>query len=236
MAAEQEDLSIYLESTPFLDSDHELVVETARQLTEGCTTDKERLERIYYFVRELPYEILESFEYLANGERSASAVLRHGHAFCMGKASSFVALCRAAGIPARIGFQELHAPEKEFMSEEVRRMWADRKLPWHSLGEAYLDGRWLKLDATIPSDVAADKGKPYVQEFDGVSDIPTVEGPIVKELGAYPDYPDEVARWYEDMASEVMRVVKERGEQESTSEDAWWDGPSSDKVKERSVS
>jgi transglutaminase-like putative cysteine protease len=235
MAAPQEDLSVYLESTPFLDADHELVIETARRITEGCTSDHERLERIYYFVRELPYEILDSFEYLAKGERSASAVLKHGHAFCMGKASSFVALCRASGIPARIGFQELHAPEKEFMSQEVRDLWADRKLPWHSLGEAYLDGRWLKLDATIPSDVALEKGKPYVQEFDGVSDIPTVEGPIVKELGAYPDYPEEVARWYEDMAKEVMRVVKERGEQESTGEDAWWDGPSSDKVQEKSV-
>jgi transglutaminase-like putative cysteine protease len=73
----------------------------------------------------------------------------------MGKASSFVALCRAAGIPARVGFQQLHCPDKPFMSEEVRRLWGDRPLPRHSLGEAYLDGRWLKLDATIDAATAA---------------------------------------------------------------------------------
>lgn len=235
MQEEEQDLSVYLESTPYLDADHELVVQTARQLTEDCDTDEEKLERIYYFVRELPYEILESFEYLARGEREASAVLRHGRAFCMGKASSFVALCRAAGIPARIGFQQLHAPEKEFMSEEVRRLWGDRKLPWHSLGEAYLNGRWLKLDATIPSDVAVAKGKPYEREFDGVHDIPTVEGPIVEELGAYPDYPDEVARWYEGMAKEVMRVVQEREAGDTGEDDALWGGPASEQVRAHSV-
>lgn len=231
-----QNLDVYLAATAYLDADHELVIETARELTDGCATEAEKLERIYYYVRELPYEILESFEYLARGEREASAVLRHGRAFCMGKASSFVALCRAAGIPARIGFQKLHAPEKEFMSEEVRELWGERELPWHSLGEAYLDGRWLKLDATIPSRVAADKGKPYEQEFDGVNDIPTVEGPIVEELGAYPDYPDEVARWYEDMAREVMRVVEQRDAGGTGEDDALWGGPATQQVREHSVS
>lgn len=51
---------------------------------------------------------------------------------------------------------------------------------WHSLGEAYLNGKWLKLDATILADIAAQKGKPYIREFDGKTDIPTVEGPVIK--------------------------------------------------------
>jgi transglutaminase-like putative cysteine protease len=134
-------------------------------------------------------------------------VIEAGHAFCMGKASAFVSLCRAAGIPARIGFQQLHCPDKEFMSEEVRALWRDRPLPWHSLGEAYVNGRWLKLDATIPAKVAAEKGRPYVREFDGVNDIPTVEGPIVKEIGSFADYPKDVAEWYERMARETMAAV-----------------------------
>jgi transglutaminase-like putative cysteine protease len=95
----------------------------------------------------------------------------------MGKASSFAALCRAAGIPARIGFQQLDCPDKPFMSEEVRRLWGDHPLPWHSLGEAYLNGRWLKLDATIHSEFARAWGRDYSREFDGEHDIPTVEGP-----------------------------------------------------------
>jgi hypothetical protein len=46
-----------------------------------------------------------------------------------------------------------------FMSEEVRRLWGDRALPRHSLGEPYLDGRWLKLDATIDAATAETKGR-----------------------------------------------------------------------------
>ena len=224
MAAD--DLRPYLEPTRFIDSDHPDVVTQARRLVEGCAGDRERLERIYYFVRDMPYDILASFRYLAEGKSRASDVLHAGHAFCMGKASSFVALCRAAGIPARVGFQQLHCPDKPFMSEEVRRLWGDRTLPWHSLGEAYLDGRWLKLDATIDAATASAKGRPYARQFDGRHDIPTVEGPILKDLESHADYPAAVADWYETMAREIMRAL-DGGDapQRIASDDALWSGP-----------
>lgn len=219
----------YLAPTRFIDSDHADVIAAARRLTAGCTDDRERLERIYYFVRDMPYDILAAFRDLAEGKSRASDVLRAGHAFCMGKASSFVALCRAAGIPARVGFQQLHCPDKPFMSEEVRRLWGDRPLPRHSLGEAYLDGRWLKLDATIDAATAAAKGRPYTRQFDGVHDIPTVEGPILKDLESHADYPAEVAEWYETMAREVMRAMREADARERiAADDALWSGPCSD--------
>jgi len=141
MSANPTDLRPYLEPTAIIDSDHPDVMAEAARLTRGCASEREKLERIYYFVREMPYDILAAFRDMADGKRRASDVLRAGHGFCMGKASSFVALCRAAGIPARVGFQQLDCPDKPFMSEEVRRLWGDRKLPWHSLGEAYLGGK-----------------------------------------------------------------------------------------------
>ena len=174
----------YLESTEYLDADHPLVVALAEKLTLGAESDVERIRAIYLYVRDLRYDILESFRYLAAGQRSASAVLQHGVAFCMGKASSFVALSRAAGVPARVAFQTLDSPEKEFLSPEVRALWGGKRgrpLPWHSLGEAFLNGRWVKLDATIDAPTAAQLGKPYTQEFDGITDIHTIEGPILRE-------------------------------------------------------
>ena len=221
-----DDLKRYLEPTRLIDSDHVDVVVRARQLTAGCATEREKLGRIYYFVRDMPYDILGSFRYLAEGKRRASDVLHAGHAFCMGKASSFVALCRAAGIPARVGFQQLHCPDKPFMSEEVRRLWGDRVLPWHSLGEAYLAGKWLKLDATIDGPTASAKGRPYAREFDGEHDIPTVEGPILADLESHVDYPAEVADWYEAMARAVMRAVSEADAGERiAADDTLWSGP-----------
>lgn len=229
-----EDLRQYLQPTAYIDADHPEVVAKARELVRGCATEREKLERIYYFVRELPYDIQAAFRYLAAGRRRASDVLLAGTAFCMGKASAFVALCRATGIPARVAFQQLHCPDKPFMSDTVRALWGERKLPWHSLGEAYLDGKWLKLDATIHGPLADAKGRPYPQEFDGVHDIPSVEGPVLRELGSYADYPREVADWYEAMAREVMRAVEEAEARSAVAQDeAFWRGPVSDRLPSR---
>jgi transglutaminase-like putative cysteine protease len=226
------DLSEYLKPTELIDSDHPDVVAAARRLTQGCASDEEKLGRIYAYVRDMPYDILRAFRDLAEGKRRASDVLAAGHAFCMGKASSFAALCRAAGIPARIGFQQLDCPDKPFMSEEVRRLWGDRPLPWHSLGEAWLGGKWLKLDATIDSAAAEAKGRPYTRQFDGEHDIPTVEGPILRDLESHADYPREVAEWYETMAREVMRAVKEAEANGAiAADDRLWRGPAPGDVR-----
>ncbi|BBY22853.1 transglutaminase-like domain-containing protein [Mycobacterium stomatepiae] len=229
---------IYLESTEYIDADHPLVRAKAAELTHDAESDAERVERIYYFVRDMPYDILRSFRYLAAGKRAASDVIEHGVAFCMGKASSFVALTRAAGVPARIGFQTLDSPEKEFLSPEVRALWGGRRgrpLPWHSLGEAYLNGRWIKLDATIDSPTAARKGKPYTQEFDGHTDIPTVEGPILRENGSYADYPPEVAQWYERAAHAVTAALESpEVHARVADDDELWAGPALADVARRS--
>ena len=229
----------YLESTEYLDADHPLVAALAEKLTHGAESDVERIRAIYVYVRDLPYDILESFRYLAAGQRSASAVLEHGVAFCMGKASSFVALSRAAGVPARIAFQTLESPEKEFLSPEVRALWGGKRgrpLTWHSLGEAFLNGRWVKLDATIEAPTAARLGKPYTQEFDGITDIPTVEGPILRENGSYADYPPEVAHWYEVIATAVLNGLDSAADRARVAEDDdLWAGPALDEVRRHAV-
>ena len=204
-----ENMSEYLKSTECINRDHPDIVAKAAELTEGCKDDKEKLGKIYCFVRDFPYDILASFRYLAEGKRQASDVLHAGKAFCMGKAILFAALCRASGIPSRIGFQQLHCPDKPFMNEEVARIWGDRKLPRHSLGEACLKRKWLKLDATIDKAFAEQKGRPYIREYDGEHDIPSVEGPLIKDLESQADYPKEVADWYEQVAKEVIKAVEE---------------------------
>ncbi|MFD5424185.1 transglutaminase family protein [Streptomyces sp. NPDC127084] len=229
----------YLRPTAYLDSDHPVVVSVARALTDGATTDTERLGRIYHYVRDIPYDVLASFRYLAAGESAASDVLSHGVAFCMGKASSFVALSRASHIPARIAFQALDAPHMEFISPQVRTLWGGpvgRPLPWHSLGEAYLGGRWIKLDATIDPPTAASLGKPYTVAYDGITDIPTVEGPVLHENGSYADYPAEVARWYEHVAHAVLEALDSpAAHQRVATDDQLWKGPDPDLVRVRAV-
>jgi transglutaminase-like putative cysteine protease len=233
------DANSYLESTEYLDADHPLVVGLAEKLTHGAESDVERIRAIYLYVRDLRYDVLESFRYLAAGQRTASAVLEHGVAFCMGKASSFVALSRAAGVPARVAFQTLDSPEKEFLSPEVRALWGGKRgrpLPWHSLGEAFLNGRWVKLDATIDAPTAARLGKPYTQEFDGITDIHTIEGPILRENGSYADYPPEVGQWYEELACTVLEALTSlEGRKKIADDDDVWAGPQLEDVARRAV-
>jgi len=231
------ELDQFLSPTEYLDSAHPLVRGTAEKLVAGSGSEIDRVGRIYHYVRDLPYDILASFRYLEQGQHRASDVIDHGVAFCMGKASSFVALCRAAGVPARIAFQTLDSPDKEFLSPEVRTLWgASRPLPWHSLGEAYLGGRWIKLDATIDAPTAARLGKPYRQAFDGSTPIATVEGPILRENGSYADYPAEVAQWYEQIARAVLNALQsaEVGAQVAD-DDELWAGPPLETVARHSA-
>ena len=104
-------------------------------------------------------------------------------------------------------------------------------MPWHSLGEAFLNGRWVKLDATIDAPTAARFGKPYTQEFDGITDIHTIEGPIVRENGSYADYPPEIGQWYERLAYIVLEALNSPEEREKViDDDDLWAGPEHEDV------
>ncbi|MFR9752269.1 transglutaminase-like domain-containing protein [Nocardia sp. 004] len=229
----------YLRPTAYMNSDHPIVASKAADLTAGCVENVERLGNIYRYVRDIPYDVLASFRYLAEGKSTAGDVIDNGVAFCMGKASTFVALCRATGIPARVAFQTLDAPRMEFLSPEVRRLWGGRNgrpLPWHSLGEAFHNGRWLRLDATIDAPTAARLGRPYTVEFDGRTDIPTVEGAVIRENGSYADYPHQVAEWYIHLAREVLATMaaedSETARLRLAADDPLWAGPDPDLVRQ----
>ena len=144
-----------------------------------------------------------------------SLLLRAG--VCRDFAHLGIAFCRALCIPARFVSCDAYGLEPR---------------DFHAVFEAYLDGRWLKLDATIPAEVAKAKGKPYVRDYDGVHDIPTVEGPIIKENGSFADYPEDVARWYEQMAKETMAALDSSSSKARTAgDDAFWTGPQAEALK-----
>ena len=95
----------HLRATALIDSDAPSIQAFAAQHARG-TTDRERAVALYLAVRDGfrydPYRID-----LSPAGMAASTVLANGYGWCVPKAALLTAACRAAGIPARMGFADV---------------------------------------------------------------------------------------------------------------------------------
>jgi transglutaminase-like putative cysteine protease len=122
-----------------VDSDHPAVVAFAGLHATG-TTDAERAVALFYAVR-------DGFRYdpyrldLSPHGMKASTVLATGHGWCVTKAALLAAVCRAAGIPARLGFADVR---NHLSTERMRQSMGTDIFIWHGYTEIWLDGAWRK--------------------------------------------------------------------------------------------
>ena len=103
-------------------------------------------EKIFYFMRD---EIRYAFRVPNNpDEFRASSILRARLGFCTQKAILFCALARACSIPAGIYFFDIidHSLPDKF--EQLLRT---RTMYRHGVPTLFLNGKWIKLDATLDS-------------------------------------------------------------------------------------
>jgi hypothetical protein len=93
----------YLQPSELCDFDSSLQIkQTAHELITGCRNRQARFEKIFAFVKELPY----GFE---DWDLTASYVLKKGWGMCSGKTNLLVAMLRSAGIPARYRVYRIRA-------------------------------------------------------------------------------------------------------------------------------
>jgi hypothetical protein len=108
------DRRTYLQPSELCDFDSSpQIKQKALELTRGYKTRRERFERLFAFVKELPY----GFE---DWDLKASDILKKGWGMCSGKTNLLVAMLRSVGIPARY---------------RVYRIMADNTL-WGRLGDS----------------------------------------------------------------------------------------------------
>lgn len=128
-----------LRATPLVDADHPAVQAFAQAHARGADA-RERVVALYYAVRDGfrydPYRI----DLNPAGMR-ASAVIEKGHGWCVTKAALLAAACRAAGIPARLGYADVR---NHLATERMRRAMQTDVFYWHGYTDVLLDGRWLK--------------------------------------------------------------------------------------------
>jgi transglutaminase-like putative cysteine protease len=154
----------HLLPTALIDSDHPAVASfAARHATGGC--DRERAVALYYAVRDGirydPYRI----DLSVPGMR-ASTTLAHGYGWCVPKATLLAAACRAAGIPARLGFADVR---NHLATERLRQVMGTDVFHWHGYTEILIDGEWRKATPAFNLELCERFGL-LPLEFDGRSD------------------------------------------------------------------
>jgi hypothetical protein len=126
------------------DYTHPLICATVQKLTAGKTTEREKLESLYYYARD---EI--RFGFPQNGDlTSASDTIRLGMGQCNTKGTLFLALCRAIGIPARIHFSLIRKDIQRGLFTGL----AYRLIPEllsHCWVEIQFNGKWRRIDSYI---------------------------------------------------------------------------------------
>lgn len=128
----------WLRETPQLDISHPRLHFTAQKLTQSRQTHAARAVAVHDFVRRLPFA--------ASGDgstRRASEVLRQGRGDCHTKGVLFVALCRAAGLPARLQFVDVVPRFLHGILDE-----GPASMP-HAVGQVLVEDRWWSTDGYV---------------------------------------------------------------------------------------
>jgi transglutaminase-like putative cysteine protease len=176
----------------FVDSDHPAVREHAAAIVAGASDDRERAARLFRDARELlrydPYSISADPE-----DYRASALLTKDRGFCVTKAVLLCALCRAGGVPARLGFADVR---NHLASPRLQAMMGTDLFVFHGYVEIWIDGRPVKATPAFNASLCRRFGVPPL-EFDGTHDalLQPFDGAgrrhmeYVRERGLYFDLP-----------------------------------------------
>lgn len=164
-ASTEIDLSPFLEPGAVVDSSCPGVRALVDRVTAGSSDAVERAVRLYYAVRDEirydPYSVELSVDGL--GPRRT---LELGRGWCVSKAILLAACCRAAGVPARLGFADVR---NHLSTEKMRQRMKTDLFYWHGYTSLHLEGKWVK--ATPAFNVSlCEKFKLHALEFDGRQD------------------------------------------------------------------
>ena len=143
---ESDSNAVYLAPAEFIDSDHPAIRALVARTISPHASPIEKAKRLYLAAREVRYD--PDLDFDDPEVYRASSVLQAGAGYCVGKAALCAALCRAAGVPARIGFADV---TNHLASERLHEKMGTNYFAWHGFTEVFLDGRWVKASPTFNS-------------------------------------------------------------------------------------
>jgi len=200
----KENMEIYLEPTFTIDSDNPKIIEPAQSLTQGCSDDREKAVKLFYFVRDsIPYNIYMISVFIEDFK--ASRVLGWGKGYCVQKAVLLTALGRAAGIPCRLEFARI---KNHKVPKHLFEMIGTNIFPRHGYNQFFLGGKWVSAVTAFDKDLCERIGLKTV-EFDGKTDAILHEKdlngePHIEYLEKFPPQQDLPFEWLAEAVSKLV--------------------------------
>ena len=180
----------YLKSTETIESDHPLIRAKAHELVGVETSEREKLIRLFAFVRDqIPYNLFMIS--MHPDDFRATFVLEAGKGYCVQKAVLLCALARAVGIPSRLAFARIR---NHRIPPALQARLGRNEFPGHGYNQFFLEGRWISAAATFDASLCNQINVPVV-EFNGREDalLPaqTLEGkPYIEYIEHYGHFAD----------------------------------------------
>jgi transglutaminase-like putative cysteine protease len=212
------EMSTYLNPSPTVNSDHPAVAEFARKNWGNSPDPRDRSVSLYYAVRDGirydPYTLDLTVEGL-----KASTTLRTGRGWCVAKAILLAACCRAAGIPARVGFADVR---NHLTTVRMRAVMKTDVFYWHGYTSIYLDGAWIKATPAFNIELC-EKFRFRALDFDGRSD--SVYHPFDLEGNKHMEYLAYRGEYVDVPLAEMLETFR----REYTSDETWKEGADFDR-------
>jgi transglutaminase-like putative cysteine protease len=160
---QDKDMNQYLIATKYFDYLHPAVDDLFQQLT--ARTPKDKAVEIYYIVRDNylynPYCFVDGFDSF-----KASYCLKNGEGYCIPKTSLMIALCRKAGIPARLGLADV---VNHLATPKLLALLGTEIFSMHGYAELYINGQWVKATPAFNQSLC-EKMQTLPLEFNGEED------------------------------------------------------------------
>lgn len=153
-----------LAHTPFIDAEHPDVRAFAKAHAKGHTPREQAVA--------LALAVRDGFRYdpyrldLSPEGMRASTCLQQGYGWCVTKAVLLAAVCRASGIPARLGFADVR---NHLSTERMRQTMQTDVFAWHGYTDIWLDGAWRKATPAFNLSLCEKFGL-LPLDFDGAND------------------------------------------------------------------
>ncbi|NKQ58749.1 transglutaminase domain-containing protein [Amycolatopsis sp. K13G38] len=192
----------FTQPTHFLDWRDPAVLAFTDAAVRGTAHPVDRARLIFLAVRDqLWYDPYTLSTHPA--DYRASSIARRDYGWCVPKAVLLTAACRAAGIPARLGFADVR---NHLQTDTLRaRMGGSDLFVYHGYSELYLDGRWVKATPAFNKELCARFGVPPI-DFDGVHDA--LMHPYSADGSRFMDYVTDHG-WYPELPlAEIFAALR----------------------------